>query len=104
VSGDKYAPLLRRDLEDGRIVELHSMIFNYRITITSPENDGTCYDDMWCWKGERLAAALAAFAAWNGEGEPDGWNKHPPTGRWREDGTPATEINQRDDQPSGGAP
>lgn len=88
-------PLQRRILADGRILELWVMIFNVRITITTPEDDGISYEDMWCYKMARRFDALSAFFSWDGVGEPPGWNKHPPTGRWREDGTPASEINQR---------
>lgn len=89
-------PLQRRVLPDGRIVELWLQVVNFRITITTPENDGVCFDDMWCYKQSRFVEVLEAFMAWSGEGEPPGWNKHPSTGRWREDGTAGSEINQRD--------
>lgn len=89
-------PLHRRVLEDGRILELWLTVYNWRITITEPQSDGFCHENMWCFKRERLAEALAAFHDWDGAGEPEGWNKHPPTGRWREDGTAATERNRDD--------
>lgn len=92
-------PLLRRELPDGRLVELWRMLFTFRITITSPQNDGICWDDAWCFTDGRLSEAVFAFQSWDGEGEPVGWNKHPVSGRWRPDGTEATEINQRDDAP-----
>lgn len=91
-------PLRRRVLPDGRIAELHLQVYNFRITVTLPENDGMTYDDMWCYKQSRRLEVLKAFEEWNGEDEPPGWNKHPPSGRWREDGTPESEINQRDAQ------
>ena len=89
-------PLQRRLLADGRILELWLQAFNFRITVTLPENDNICCEDLWCYKQSRLLEVLKAFEEWDGEGEPPGWNKHPPTGRWREDGTAGSEICQRD--------
>lgn len=37
-------------------------------------------------------AAVAALIAWNGEGEPSGWMRHPETGRRRPGGDPAGEY------------
>lgn len=37
------------------------------------------YADRWCY-ATRVSAALA-LAAWDGEGEPVGWHRHPATGR-----------------------
>lgn len=42
------------------------------------------YGDRWCYK--TYEAAKAALEAWDGEGEPDGWHRHPMTGRRRENG------------------
>lgn len=89
-------PLRRRVLPDGRILDLWVQMFNFRITVTLPENDDIYFEDMWCYKQSRLVEALAAFETWDGQGEPPGWNKHPPSGRWREDGTEASEVNHRD--------
>ena len=48
------------------------------------------YEERWCYDTE--AGAKAAFAAWNGEGEPTGWHRHPATGRRRPGGDPAKEY------------
>lgn len=50
------------------------------------------YEDRWCF--HNYAAAKAALDAWNGEGEPQGWHRHPPSGRRRKGGDPATEEIQ----------
>lgn len=42
------------------------------------------YGDRWCYKDYQ--AAKTALDAWDGTGEPDGWHRHPPTGRRRENG------------------
>jgi hypothetical protein len=47
------------------------------------------YGDRWCY--ETYAKAKAALDAWDGEGEPAGWHRHPDTGRRREGGDPAKE-------------
>lgn len=51
------------------------------------------YGDRWCYSSE--AGAFMALNDWQqagGEGEPNGWHRHPDTGRRRENGDPATEI------------
>jgi len=48
------------------------------------------YEDRWCFSS--LAGAQLALAAWDGNGEPQGWHRHPGTGRRREGGDPAQEI------------
>lgn len=39
----------------------------------------TGYGDRWCYK--TYTQAREALEAWDGTGEPDGWHRHPPTGR-----------------------
>lgn len=54
------------------------------------------YDDRWCYGGPTAALdALDAARAWGGPwagGEPEGWHRHPGTGRRREDGDPGREV------------
>lgn len=50
------------------------------------------YVDRWCYHS--VPAALAAAAAWTGEypeTEPEGWHRHPSSGRRREGGDPSVE-------------
>lgn len=49
------------------------------------------YMDRWCYKS--VQAAIAAGDAWAGDwpNEPEGWHRHPGTGRRRENGDPSTE-------------
>lgn len=42
----------------------------------------------------RYGEAGRALDAWNGEGEPSGWFRHPQSGRRRADGDPAKEYFQ----------
>jgi hypothetical protein len=48
------------------------------------------YEDRWCYATREKAKA--AYDAWDGSGEPQGWHRHPDTGRRRENGDPATEY------------
>lgn len=43
-----------------------------------------CYDDRWCYSD--YWAAKEAIDAWDGVGEPNGWHRHPATGRRRPQG------------------
>lgn len=47
------------------------------------------YEDRWCYSS--YEKAKAALDAWDGEGEPQGWHRHPSTGRRRENGDPTKE-------------
>jgi len=48
------------------------------------------YDD--CWDYPSLTAAIKAMERWDGQGEPDGWTRHPTSGRRRPDGDPSREF------------
>jgi hypothetical protein len=48
------------------------------------------YDDGWCY--ESYDVALAAAEDWDGRGEPEGWFRHPTSGRRRPEGDPAQEY------------
>ncbi|MFL9934239.1 hypothetical protein P0D88_34830 [Paraburkholderia sp. RL18-103-BIB-C] len=51
------------------------------------------YGDRWCYHSVWDAMeALAEWAQRGGEGEPEGWRRHPSTGRRRENGDPSTEV------------
>lgn len=58
-------------------------IFTSGIILGRADNGGT-YIDRWCY--EAFDVALEAFNQWNGIGEPDGWHRHPSTGRRRPNG------------------
>jgi hypothetical protein len=66
---------------NGRDACLVRLIFNYAILSDLTECG---YDGRWCYSSKD--AALAALNAWNGEGEPEGWHRHPPSGRRRPNG------------------
>lgn len=52
--------------------------------------DMCSYDDRWCY--ETYGEAMQALKEWDGQGEPQGWHRHPFTGRRRQKGDPATEY------------
>lgn len=72
-----------------QVVAIAPMIFTAAI-ITMTDNTG--YNDRWCYAD--VASAKAALDAWSGNigTEPDGWKRHPRTGRRRTDGDPAREY------------
>lgn len=51
------------------------------------------YEDRWCYQTRSGADdAMMCFAQAGFEGEPQGWHRHPSTGRRRENGDPARET------------
>lgn len=78
-----------KPLGDGRWAGLKQMLFTWSI-MTGKIGDETNVDDRWCYHG--LLSAKSALDAWDGKGEPDGWHRHPVTGRRRHNGDPTTEY------------
>lgn len=72
-----------RLLPSGRWAAIHPLLFTHAI-LTGRENDHSGYEDRWCYHD--FASALAALIQWDGTGEPDGWHRHPKSGRRREAG------------------
>jgi hypothetical protein len=72
-----------RMLPDGRWVASFRFAFTWAI-ITGTMGERNTYDDRWCYHDETVM--LAALEAWDGTGEPEGWHRHPMTGRRRENG------------------
>jgi hypothetical protein len=44
------------------------------------------------WNYERIATAVSAAKHWDGVGEPEGWHRHPASGRRRPGGDPGREF------------
>lgn len=70
-----------RSLGDGRYSAIMPLLFTHAI-IVGRIGDRVGYSDRWCYGG--LSKARTAHNAWDGQGEPDGWHRHPATGRRRE--------------------
>ena len=85
-----YGSVAFRKLADGRGVWIYPMLYTFKLCIGRL---GTpCFDDGWCYAD--LDSAVAAFALWDPELEPEpsGWVRHPRTGRRRfPDGDPDSE-------------
>lgn len=67
-----------RPLSGGRYAAIWPLMYTHAI-IVGQIGDAISYDDRWCYAG--YDAARTALDAWNGEGEPAGWTRHPRTGR-----------------------
>lgn len=79
-----------KDLPDGRRIDVTPMTFGKGRLHVAPSFDALWYDDEWCY--EHYGQAVAAALAWDGEGEPEGWMRHPDSGRRRPNGDPAAEY------------
>lgn len=49
------------------------------------------FEDVWCYQADQSDAAWTAALGWDGEAEPEGWYRHPKTGRRRPEGDAAKE-------------
>jgi hypothetical protein len=80
---------MKLSADRSRIVGLMQMVYTWAV-VAGVDRIG--FDDRWCF--EDYAAASAALAAWDGnrESEPQGWHRHPRTGRRRTKGNPAGEY------------
>jgi hypothetical protein len=79
----EYA-LVRR-LPDGRLCGVKRLLFHWTIHVGITF---TGHDERYCYA--TFAGAASALEAWDGEGEPDGWHKHPSSGRRRDPATGET--------------
>ncbi len=67
-------------LENGRQAAIAPFIFTHAIVC---DFDVFGYGDRWCYYTKR--EAVQALAAWNGKGDPEGWHRHPKSGRRRDE-------------------
>jgi hypothetical protein len=89
IGDDQYTHRLARRLDDNRYVAVLPLLFTWGVVVGRVV-DETGYDDRWCYSS--LEAAVAYATVWDGDGEPEGWHRHPPTGRRRPDGDPTKEY------------
>ena len=80
-----------RALPDGRGVFLFPM-YGGNVRLGIGELHAKDLDDVWCYRASENKAGWLAAIGWDGEGEPEGWYRHPMTGRRRPDGTAASEV------------
>jgi prolipoprotein diacylglyceryltransferase len=69
-----------RPINETHYAALFPFMFTHAI-ITGRIGEKMFYDDRWCYSS--LNAAKKALEDWNGVGEPEGWHRHPTTGRRR---------------------
>lgn len=82
--------LYARVLADGRM--LHLLPWRVGgVQVSVGLGDGY-YTDTWIFDCEQAEAGWRAALGWDGQGEPDGWYRHPQSGRRRPDGDPAREY------------
>lgn len=72
-----------RLMPNDRYAAIMPLFFTHAIII-GKIGDRFSYDDRWCYHS--YEDALKALDAWDGEGEPEGWHRHPKSGRRRNDG------------------
>lgn len=76
----------------GRVVAVERLMFGEGQIVAARDahrwKDGR--EEMWLYK--TFAQCVEAFFGWDGVGEPDGWVRHVPSFRRREDGDPNKET------------
>jgi len=90
--GENYAAdyLASKVLRGGRVAWVIPMTFGKGRIIVQCDVFAACYEDCWCYDDREKA--ISALDAWNGEGEPAGWIRHPASGRRRPDGDASQEY------------
>lgn len=78
-----------RPTTPGRWAAVMPLMYTHAI-ITGRMGDEIGYDDRWCFSS--MEKAKAALDVWDGTGEPQGWHRHPDSGRRREHGDASLEI------------
>lgn len=71
-----------RRLSNGLWTCIFPLLYTHAI-ITVRHGDEVGMVDRWCYHS--YEAAKKAIDAWNGKGEPEGWHRHPMTGRRRDE-------------------
>lgn len=69
-----------RVLPDGRVCVVSHFLYTAGILIDCHQFG---YEDRFCYKD--IDAAWKALQAWSGDGEPEGWHRHPSSGRRRDE-------------------
>ena len=79
----------------GQIACIHKLLFTHAVLLLDKESWMDFYIDRWCYSNER--DAVDALNAWDGINtkEPQGWHRHPNTGRRRPDGDASQEYINR---------
>lgn len=78
-----------KELPGGFYGAVKRLIYHYTLIIGEIGNRDN-FMDRYCYQDG--GTAIAALAKWEGEGDPEGWFRHPATARRRRDGDPAQEY------------
>ncbi|MBO9428582.1 hypothetical protein [Sulfitobacter sp. R18_1] len=70
-----------KEIGNGNYACIMPLMFTHAI-IKGRIGNLNSYEDRWCYSS--LEKAQEALDAWDGVGEPEGWHRHPMTGRRRE--------------------
>lgn len=81
-----------KDIGDGFYAASKPLLFHWTLIMGEIGNKFS-FLDRWCYETQEQAEA--ALARWDGEGEPDGWHRHPASGRRRHEGDPEQEYFAR---------
>jgi hypothetical protein len=80
---------------NGQWVAIYQFMFTAAI-LKGDMFDDDSYKDRWCFSSfGKAAVALAVWTAKGFEGEPQGWHRHPDSGRRRPDGDASQEYINR---------
>lgn len=79
-----------RELGDGRFITVQPLIFTAFISIGGHPRHG--YTERWCYHS--VVQAIVHADRWDPltDPEPEGWHRHPTSGRRRPEGDPAKEY------------
>lgn len=68
-----------RTLPDGRVCGVHQLLFHWTLHVGIHEFG---YEERYCF--DTFPRAVVGLESWSGEGDPEGWHRHPESGRRRD--------------------
>lgn len=77
---------------EGIYAAVKPLLFHWTL-LTGMIGDEHEWAENWCYQTRE--GAEKALSEWTGEGEPEGWFRHPRTWRRRPDGDPSREYEER---------
>lgn len=86
-----------RELDDGRAIGVMPATFD-RAVLGIGRADAQAFDDVWDYPSVPRAIAVAIDWDPPREPEPDGWDRHASTNRYRPDGDPRREYTKETDR------
>lgn len=78
-----------KEIGDGLYAATKPLLFHWTL-IVGQIGDRYAFMDRWCYETQEKAEA--ALKQWSGQGEPEGWHRHPASGRRRPGGDPTQEY------------